>query len=57
MATFLVHYVTAQGNAAGSPVYLCSLDVEGAFDGVPHGVPLSCADGIKPAMCLRVLYN
>ena len=57
MATSLVHDVTAYCNAAGSPVYLCSLDAEGAFDGILHGVLLSCADGILPDMCLRVLYN
>ena len=56
MVTALVHDVIAYCNAGGSPVYLCSLDAEGAFDCIPHGVLLDCANGIIPDMCWRVLY-
>ena len=56
MVTALVHDVIAYCNAGGSPVYHCSRDAEGAFDCIPHGVLLDCANGIIPDMCWRVLY-
>jgi hypothetical protein len=55
MATSLVHDVTAYCNNAGSTVFLCSLDAEGAFDCIPHGVLFDCASSI-PNNHWRLMY-
>ena len=39
----------------GSPVYMCSLDAEGAFDCVPHGVLFDKASQAVPDHCWRIL--
>ena len=56
MATSLVHDVCALLNAQGSPVYLCSLDVEGAFDSLPHSLLFDCVSGILPDISWRIFY-
>ena len=56
MATSLAHDVCALLNAQGSPVYLCSLDVEGAFDSLPHSVLFDCVSEILPDISWRILY-
>ena len=39
----------------GSTVYMCSLDVQGAFDEIPHSVLLHKTIGIIPDLPWRVL--
>ena len=39
----------------GSPVYVCALDAEGAFDGIPHSMMFFKALGIIPMLYLRLL--
>ena len=51
MATALVHDVTTYCKSAGSSVFLCSLDAEGAFDGIPHSVLFDCAYDTIPDSC------
>ena len=41
----------------GFPVYLCSLDAEGAFDSLPFAVLFSKIIGIVPDACWRVMLN
>ena len=43
MATALAHDIGKYCNASGSCVFYCSLDVEGAFDGLSHAVILNKA--------------
>ena len=56
MATSLVHDVFAFRHSQGSPMYLCSLDVEGAFDSLRHFVLFDCASLILPDISWRILY-
>jgi hypothetical protein len=37
------------------PVYVCALDAEAAFDGIPHAIMFSKAIGIVPELCWRIL--
>lgn len=39
----------------GSPVYICALDAEGAFDNIPHGVMFAKAIGVVPMLYWRIL--
>ena len=55
MATALTHDVIEYMNSRGSPVYACSLDAEGAFDGIPHPVLFKKALGVIPDMYWRIL--
>ena len=48
MAISLVHDVTKYMNNNGSPVYLCALDAQGAFDFIPHGLLLQRAADVLP---------
>ena len=60
MATALTHDVIEYMNSKGSTVYACSLDAEGAFDGIPHPVLFNKALGVIPDMFWRILvywYN
>jgi hypothetical protein len=41
----------------GSPVYLCSLDAEGAFDCLPHHVLFAKAYQVLPLQCWRILFH
>ena len=56
MATSLLHDVTTYCNFAGSPVFLCSLDAEGAFDCIPHEVLFDSAMSALPDNEWKVLY-
>ena len=56
MAATLAHDVSAFCVASGSPVYLCSLDVEGAFDTLPLSVLFKKAIGIIPDRCWCLMY-
>ena len=44
----LVHDVSEYCMSVGSSVFLCSLDVEGAYDGIPHSVLFHCAGSVLP---------
>ena len=55
MAAALTHDVIDYMNSNGSPVYACSLDAEGAFDGIPHSVLFKKALGIIPDAYWRIL--
>jgi hypothetical protein len=39
----------------GSPVYVCALDAEGAFDGIPHSVMFEKAIDVIPMLYWRLL--
>ena len=39
----------------GSPVYVCALDAEGAFDGIPHSIMFSKALDVIPTIYWRLL--
>ena len=57
MAIALSHDVATYSLANGSPVYMCSLDAEGAFDCIPHEVLFyKLADKI-PDHCWRLLHH
>ena len=51
LANDVVNYCTERG----STVYTCSLDVEGAFDAVPHSIVFKKAIGIIPDHCWRIM--
>ena len=57
IATSLAHDVSELCVAQGSSVFLCSLDVEAAFDGIPFSVLFNCANKILPDICWRLLYG
>ena len=57
MATSFVHDVSEYCRSVGSSVFLCSLDVEGAYDGIPHSILFHCAGSVLPDDCWRILYN
>jgi hypothetical protein len=56
-AVALAHDVMSYCNHNGSPVFVCSLDAEGAFDGIPHPVLFMKTINIIPDVCWRLLYN
>ena len=39
----------------GSPVYVCALDAEGAFDGIPHSIMFHKAVNVVPMLYWRLL--
>ena len=57
MATSLVHDVCEFSKASGSNVFMCSLDAEAAYDGIPHPVLFDSASNILPDVCWKILYN
>ena len=57
MATALVHDATTYCKSAGSLVFLCSLDAEGAFEGIPHSVLFDCACDTIPDSCWKTHYS
>ena len=48
MATTLAHDLCNYANSAGSALFLCSLDAQGAFDFLPHCIILEKAINIIP---------
>ena len=40
-----------------SPVFLCVLDAEGAFDSIAHPVPFNKCRHVVPDSCWKLLYN
>ena len=56
MATAMAHDVSEYCVANGSPVYICSLDAEMAFDGIPHDVLLLKAMNVLSDPSWNLLY-
>jgi hypothetical protein len=60
MAVAMTHDIIDYCVSNGSPVYVCALDAEGAFDGIPHAVMFSKALDVIPMLYWRLLiywYN
>ena len=57
MAASLLEDVSNHCSERGSPVFICSLDAEGAFDGLPHSILLQKAIGVIPDTSWRLLYK
>ncbi len=55
MAAALAHDVIDHCNSNGSPVYACSLDVEAAFDGIPHSIMFQKVQDVLQDKFWRVL--
>jgi hypothetical protein len=55
MAAALTHDVLDYCVSNGSPVYVCSLDAEGAFDSIPHSILFKKAMCVIPTMYWRIL--
>ena len=56
MATALAHDICAYSKAAGSTLFVCSLDAEGAFDNLPTCVMMQKAISVLPDEYWRILY-
>ena len=56
MAIALAHDLGKFCNASGSPLFYCSLDVQGAFDSLSHVVLLQKAMDIIPESNWALLY-
>ena len=56
-AVALVHDVASYFNAKGSTIFMCGLDVEGAFNGVPHPVLFDRARNVITDKSWKLLYN
>ena len=56
-AIALAHDISAYCHKRGSPVHLCSLDAEGAFDAIPHAVLFHETSNVLPDHCWRLLYR
>ena len=52
----LINDVTSYFNHKGSPLFVCSLDADGAFDGIPHPILLKKTD-IIPDHSWKLLHN
>ena len=57
MAVALTHDVLDYCKSNGSPVFLCALDAEAAFDGIPHSVMFMKAINIIPMHLWRILVH
>ena len=55
MAAALTHDVIDYCTSNNSPVYVCALDAEGAFDGIPHAIIFLKAMDAIPVMHWRIL--
>jgi hypothetical protein len=56
MAASLAEDVTNHCVNRSSPVFLCSLDAQGAFDSLPHAILFQKASGIIPDISWRLLH-
>ena len=56
-AISLVHDVTAYCNYNKSSVFMCGLDVEGAFNNLPHSVLFQKCMHVIPELRWKLLYN
>ena len=57
MSTSLVHDVCEYSKAAGSNIFLCTLDAGAAYDGIPHLVLFETASTVLPDVCWKILYK
>jgi len=57
LAISLAHDVCAHMNANGTPIYLCSLDAEGAFDFIPHNILFYKAINNVPDDCWYLIVK
>lgn len=57
MAIALAHDVGMYSMANGSPMYICSLDAEGAFDSIPHSILFYKALDVLPDHCWKVMHH
>ena len=55
MAASLAYDVFNFMNSRGSPVYVCSLGAEGAFDGIQHAINFQKEQGITADRYWRIL--
>ena len=55
MAAAFTNDVLDYCTANKSPVYLCALDADSAFDGIPHAVMFQKALKVKPPLLWRIL--
>ena len=55
MVVALTHDVVDYCISNGSAVYVCTLDAEGAFDGIPHSILFSKASDVIPDVYWRML--
>jgi hypothetical protein len=53
----LAHDVASYCNFKGSPIFMCGLDAEGAYDAIPHTVLFEKCKDIIPDISWRLLYN
>ena len=56
LATVMAHDISEYCVAQGSAVYMCSLDVEGAYDALPHAILLLKAMKVLPDASWNILY-
>ena len=57
IAISLAHDVSMYCKDKKSPVFLCGLDAEGAFDSIAHPVPFNKCRHVVPDSCWKLLYN
>ena len=55
MAAALTHDILDYCVSNKSPVYVCALDAEAAFDGIPHAIMFAKAMEVVPALYWRIL--
>ena len=56
LATVMAHDISEYCVAQGSAVYMCSLDVEGAYDALPHAILLLETMKVLPDASWNILY-
>ena len=57
MVTSLAHDVCEFTKMSGSNVFLCSLDAEAAYDGIPHPILFDSISNVIPDHCWEILYK
>jgi len=55
MAAALTHDIIDYCMNNKSPLYVCALDAEAAFDGIPHAIMFSKAIDVVPELCWCIL--
>ena len=56
LATVMAHDISEYCVAQGSAVYMCSLDVGGAYDALRHAIILLKAMKVSPDASWNILY-
>ena len=57
LAKVMAHDISEYSVAQGSSVYMCSLDVEGAYDALPHAILLLKAMKVLPDASWNILFS